>query len=831
MPKSGRATRDTTPLRSQPGNPTPASAPLAILRQLERKVLWLSSWMIHNANHLRDSRDGLKVGGHQASSASVATILSALYFRILRPEDRVAVKPHASPVFHAIQYLLGHQTRDPMERFRALGGAQAYPSRTKDADDVDFSTGSVGLGAAMTSFASLVQDYLRLKSLLPADQPPGRMVAVVGDAELDEGNIFEALLEGWKHDIRNVWWVIDYNRQSLDSVASEMMYSRFDEMFEAMGWHVITIKYGKLLEAAFKRPDGKTLRQWIDDCPNSLYSALCYKGEGQVHGALDQAAIADDPANRGWRQHLEVDLGDKPGIRALLDELDDTDLHRLMTNLAGHDMAAMIEAFESIDDDRPTCFIAYTIKGYGLPFAGHKDNHAGLMNPEQMLAFQRSMGVGAGEEWDRFAGLEGPIDEIQAFLDAVPFAATFPRRRSDRKFEVPADFPRPAAERMATQDAFGRILNELARGTSPLADRIVTTSPDVTVSTNLGAWVNRRGIFDRRDREDVFREEKVVSAQLWEMGHAGQHIELGIAENNLFLQLAALGLSDSLFGARLLPVGTVYDPFIMRGLDALNYACYQGARFMLVATPSGITLAPEGGAHQSIATPLIGMAQDGLAAFEPAFVDELAEIMAWSFDYMQRDGTGTNEAGWDRNVEGGSVYLRLSTRPVDQPERTMSETLRQGIITGGYWLRPPAEGAELAIAFTGAVAPNALIAFEALAEDMPGAGLLAVTSADRLNAGWTAAERARRAGRDAAPAHIETLLAPLARDAGLVTVVDGHPGSLAWLGSVAGHRVQALGVEHFGQAGDVDDLHRVYGIDAEAILNACAALCLARFGD
>ncbi|HUT48193.1 MAG TPA: transketolase [Alphaproteobacteria bacterium] len=863
MSKPGRAPRATISPNSQTRKAAPGAAPLAILRQLERKVLWLSSWMIHNANHLRASRDGLKVGGHQASSASVATILSALYFHILRPEDRVAVKPHASPVFHAIQYLLGHQSREPLERFRALGGAQAYPSRTKDADDVDFSTGSVGLGAAMTSFAALVQDYLRLKSLLPADQPPGRMVAIVGDAELDEGNIFEALLEGWKHDIRNVWWIIDYNRQSLDSVASEMMYSRFDEMFEAMGWHVITIKFGKLLEAAFKRPDGAALRQWIDDCPNSLYSALCYKGEGQAHGALDRTAIADDPANRGWRQHLEVDLGDKPGIRALLDELDDTGLHRLMTNLAGHDMGAMIEAFESIDDDRPTCFIAYTIKGYGLPFAGHKDNHAGLMNPAQMAAFQRSMEVGAGEEWDRFAGLDGPVDALQAFLDAVPFAAKFPRRRSDRKFDVPADFPRPAAERMATQDAFGRILNELARGTSPLAERIVTTSPDVTVSTNLGAWVNRRGIFDRRDREDVFREEKVVSAQLWEMGHGGQHIELGIAENNLFLQLAALGLSDSLFGARLLPIGTVYDPFIMRGLDALNYACYQGARFMLVATPSGITLAPEGGAHQSIATPLIGMAQDGLAAFEPAFVDELAEIMAWSFDYMQRDGPqhdssqhdgrkrdgprrddprrddpwrddpwrddmGANDAGWDRDAEGGSVYLRLSTRPVDQPERTMSGALRAGIITGGYWLRPPAEGAELAIVYTGAVAPNALAAYEALAEDMPEAGLLAVTSADRLNVGWTAAGRAGRAGGHGAPAHIETLLAPLARDAGLVTVVDGHPGSLAWLGSVTGHRVHALGVEHFGQAGDIDDLHRIYGIDAEAILEACAGLCLRR---
>ena len=801
--------------------------PIEILRALERKALWLSSWMIHNANHLRESRDGLKVGGHQASSASVATILTALYFHILRPEDRVAVKPHASPVFHAIQYLLGHQARAPLERFRALGGAQAYPSRTKDADDVDFSTGSVGLGAAMTSFAALTQDYLRFKDMLPAGRPLGRMVAIVGDAELDEGNIYEALLEGWKHDIRNVWWVIDYNRQSLDSVASDMMYGRFDEMFEAMGWRVLTVKYGKLLKSAFARPGGEALRQWIDDCPNSLYSALCYKGEALAHAALDQAR---DPADKTWREHLRADLGDDRGIAKLLEEHDDVALHRLMTNLAGNDMAAMVEAFESVEDDRPTCFIAYTIKGFGLPFAGHKDNHAGLMNPEQMAAFQRSMGVPAGAEWDRFAGLDIPAEELEAFLGDVPFGAEFPRRYTDDQVAVPADFPVPAGETMSTQDAFGRILNELGRGDSELARRIVTTSPDVTVSTNLGAWVNRRGIFDRRDRQDTFREEKVVSAQLWEMSRGGQHIELGIAENNLFLLLAALGLSDSVFGARLLPIGTVYDPFIERGLDALNYACYQGARFMLVATPSGITLAPEGGAHQSIATPLIGMAQDGIAAFEPAFVDELAAIMAWSFEYMQRDGSGGSTIGWDRDIEGGSVYLRLSTRPLDQPARPMTEPLRKDVITGGYWLREPAAGAELAIVYTGAVAANAIAAHDALLEDLPGAGLLAVTSADRLNAGWTATDRARRAGSATPPAHIEALLAPLARDAGLVTVVDGHPGSLAWLGSVAGHRVHALGVEHFGQAGDVPDLHRVYGIDADAILDACAELCLARIG-
>ncbi|MBV8120356.1 MAG: transketolase, partial [Alphaproteobacteria bacterium] len=528
---------------------------LACLTALERKVLWLSTWMIHNANHLRPNRDGLKVGGHQASSASVATVMTAFYFDVLRSQDRVAVKPHAAPVFHAIQYLLGYQTRENLERFRAFGGAQSYPSRTKDGDIVDFSTGSVGLGVGMTLFSSIAQDYLRLKNLVPTTEPPGRMVALAGDAELDEGNIFEALLEGWKHDVRNLWWVIDYNRQSLDAVVSDRLFGRIDAMFEMMGWRVVTLKYGRLLEAAFVRSDGHQLREWIDCCPNSLYSALVYKG-----GA-------------GWREHLQRDLNRYPGIRAILDDHNDAELHRLMTNLGGHDMATVLDAFHAIADDRPTCFIAYTIKGFGLPFAGHKDNHAGLMNLEQMASFRGSMAVAEGAEWDRFAGLDVPHEHLAAFLDSVPLARSAARRRQAEPMLGPPNLQAPRAARQSTQEAFGRLLGDIAASDSRFAERIVTTSPDVTVSTNLGPWVNRRGIFDRSERADTFREENVVSAQRWGMSPRGQHIELGIAESNLFLLLAALGLSGPLFGTRVLPIGTLYDPFIKRGLDALNYAC------------------------------------------------------------------------------------------------------------------------------------------------------------------------------------------------------------------------------------------------------------------
>jgi pyruvate dehydrogenase E1 component len=786
---------------------------LRILAELEKKILWLSSWTIHHANHLRESVDGLKVGGHQASSASLATIMTALYFHILRPQDRVAVKPHAAPNFHAIQYLFGKQAREKLEAFRGYKGAQSYPSRTKDADDVDFSTGSVGLGVAQTLFSSLTQDYVR--SHFPSARPEGRMVALIGDAEMDEGNIFEAVLEGWKQGLRNCWWVIDYNRQSLDAVVREGLWARYEALFKAFGWDVVIVKYGSLQEAAFREPGGEALRKWIDSCPNQLYSALVFQG-----GAA-------------WRKRLTDELGDQGAVSKLIEKRSDEELARLMGNLGGHDLPAVIDAFSRIDHDRPVCFICYTIKGSGLPFAGHKDNHAGLMTPAQMETLRAAMNVRPGHEWDKFEGLSTPPKDLQAFLERVPFATTEPRRHVAAHVEVPAELAVTIQPTMSTQAGFGQLLNELGRGDTDFVRRIVTTAPDVTVSTNLGPWVNRRGLFAREKMADTFKSERIASTFNWEFSPKGQHIELGIAEMNLFILLSALGLSHAINGERLFPIGTLYDPFIARGLDALNYACYQEARFILVATPSGITLAGEGGAHQSIGTPLIGMAQDGLAAFEPAYVDELAAIMAWSFDYIQKGGQESagsepSERNWLRDETGGSVYLRLSTRPVEQIKRAMTAELRQGIIDGAYWMRKPGPNCQVVVAYTGAIAPEAIEAIGLMGEDRRDVGLLAVTSADRLNAGWTAAQRARERGLVNARAHIERLMTDVPPHAGIVTVCDAHPATLGWLGAIHGHRTRGLGVEHFGQTGSIPDLYRHYGIDANAIVAAAEAIAPGR---
>ena len=757
------------------------------LQLLDQRLRWLSAWTIHHANHIRHSDDGLKVGGHQASCASMTAIMAALYFHALGPNDRVAVKPHAGPLLHAIHYLLGSQSREALENFRGFGGAQSYPSRTKDKIPVDFSTGSVGLGVAITLFASLVQDYLSAHGRLD-DQDRGRFVALIGDAELDEGNIYEAIIEGAKHDVRNLWWIVDYNRQSLDATSADRMFERFDEIFRSCGWRVVELRFGKRLAAALDKHEA--LRTWFEQLPNAELSALHYQG-----GAA-------------WRERIDAELGKTAA--AFLKQHDDAALAALFTDLGGHCMESLIEAFDAAQDDVPTLFIAWTIKGFGLPFAGHKDNHAGLMNPTQLAALREAMGVREGHEWEPLEGLgDNARTGVQSLIERTRIA----REKRDRSFgavTVPA-IPPPAGDEQSTQAAFGRILLDLSKAGGDLADRIVTTSPDVTVSTNLGTWVNQRGLFRRSEMPDVFAKAKIASAQKWGADNRGQHIELGIAESNLFLMLAAAGLSGDLFGTRLFPIGTLYDPFIARGLDALSYACYQDARFLLVATPSGITLGPEGGAHQSINPPLIALGQPGLRHYEPAFADELAAMMQEAFRLID-------------DPAGESTYLRLSTRSIKQVER-VDDGWREGALAGGYWLREPGGGAEAAIVAMGAVMPEALAAWEELSEDVPGLGLLAITSPDLLHRGWMAAQAARWAGQRNA-SHVERLLSRLSPTAGLVTIADAAPASLSWLGGVLGQRVAPLGVEKFGQTGSLAELYAAYRLDGDAITEAVAELLL-----
>jgi pyruvate dehydrogenase E1 component len=773
-------------------------ADLPVLEEIQRRVLWLSTSIVHHANHVRENADGLKVGGHQASSASVVSILTALYFGYLRAGDRVAIKPHASPAFHAVQYLLGRLPREYLTTLRQFHGLQAYPSRTKDPDPVDFSLGSVGFGATATAFAALVQRYVESHFGLPR---PGRFVAVLGDAELDEGNVWEAVSEEHLRALGNVLWVVDLNRQSLDRVIPGIRAGQLEEMFRANGWHVLEAKYGRKLQATFARPGGEVLRRAIDDMSNQQYQGLIRQEGGEIRERLSRGPEGE-------------------ALVRLLADVPDAELPALVGDLGGHDLGELLAKFAEAEAHTasPSVLFAYTIKGWGLPFAGDPLNHAALLNEGQLEELRQRFGLGS-DPWAPFAP-----DSAEAALC---------QRAADRLHEdererpptlaaaaIPPAVGTRAGPVVSSQEAFGRILTDIAN-LPGVGDRVVTVSPDVAVSTNLGGWVNKVGVFHATPEEEV----PIAGPRLlrWQPGPAGRHVELGISEMNLFTLLGQLGLARELVGQHLLPIGTVYDPFICRGLDAFVHALYSGGQFVIVATPSGITLAPEGGAHQSTVTPGLGIELPGLVAYEPCFAREVE----WTLLEALR-------LCCDRE-SGASSYLRLSTRPVEQAliepalARLGEEQVRRDTLAGGYrlvdWRDRPGDvdGSTLVnIAAVGTVVPEAVEAADALAREGIAANVLNVTSAGRLFAELSARRRGGlRSGQGGGDAgHLGRLIPREERAAPIVTVLDGSSHALAFLGSAFGAPTVPLGVDTFGQSGTRPELYREYGIDADHIVNA-----------
>ncbi|MBV8717311.1 MAG: pyruvate dehydrogenase [Chloroflexi bacterium] len=790
---------------------------LDVLDHIQRRVLWLATRMVHEANHVRPNPDSTKVGGHQASSASVVSIMTALYFGgWLHAGDRVSVKPHASPVLHAIQYLLGNLDRRYLTQLRAFGGLQAYPSRTKDPDPVDFSTGSVGLGAAAPLFAALADRYAAAHFHPDQAHPTRRFIGIVGDAELDEGNVWEAIGDETIRGTRlgNVLWIVDLNRQSLDRVIPGIKVQEMEALFRGIGWQVIEAKYGRRLQSAFKQNGGIALRRRIDDMPNEEYQELV-----RLDGAAARARLIDSAPST-----------DRENLEQCLRDTSDSDLPHLLSDLGGHDLAELLDAFSRADrtPGQPTVLFAYTMKGWGLPFAGDPLNHSALLTEPQIAGLRQELCVPPDDEWACFSEEtpEGALcRETAARLyprGARPPVDAPPVRVSD----VPDSLGSRVPATVATQEVFGNALVELARMGGPLAERIVTASPDVTISTNLGGWVNRTGVW----AENPWQAPATAVPRLlrWEPGPSGQHIELGISEMNLFMLLGQLGLSHEVNGELLLPVGTVYDPFVCRGLDALIYSVYSGAKFIFAGTPAGVTLSPEGGAHQSAVTASLGMELPNVRAYEPCFARETE----WAVLEALRQCL-------DRE-NGMSTYLRLSTRAIAQApfdaalSRLGEAALREHVLRGGYRLLEPdpdlvASGApRVVLAACGPIVPDVLDAAAELSSEGVAATVLNITSGDRLYAEWQTSRLCAVRSSTAPPTagHLGTLILAEERRAPLVTVLDGASHALAFLGSVFGQPTVPLGMDRFGQSGGRADLYGYAGIDAGHVVNA-ALLALA----
>ena len=775
-----------------------------ILDAIQRRVLWLCTYMIHHANHIRSSTDDLKVGGHQASSASMVSILTALYFHYLDAGDRVSVKPHASPAYHAIQYLLGNLEQQYLRTLREFNGLQAYPSRTKDPDPVDFSTGSVGLGAVAPAFAAVAHRYAHNHFGRVTSH---RFVAVIGDAELDEGSVWEAAFDEALQGLGNVLLIVDLNRQSLDRVVPGIRATQLKRLFQAANWQVLEAKYGQQLQHVFARPGGQALRRRLDEMSNEEYQSLLRRRGADIRTRLTHPFGSE---------HAE-----DQDIALALHETSDEQLSTLLSNLGGHDLNSLLQAFSLADryQEGPTVVFAYTIKGWGLPFAGEALNHSMLLSVEQIARLQQELGIPSGHEWETFASasLEGRWCQKSAERLQRGNEQRHPLLEPN---VVPASIDLSYPNKLSTQEAFGRVLPKLADLPS-LGERIVTAAPDVAVSTHLSTWVSKVGVFSPITYPDY--QEETQRLLRWQPSPTGQHIELGISEMNLFMLLGQLGMSHELCGQQLFPIGTVYDPFVCRGLDALIYGLYCGAKFIFAGTPSGVSLSPEGGAHQSTVTASLGIELPELNYYEPAFACEVEWIL---LDALREC--------CDR-IHGRSTYLRLSTKKIDQQvltpvlQRLGKEELRRQVLAGGYRL---IEGHDLAtdatttevvhIATTGAMVPEAVEAAQRLASEGIAANVLHITSPQKLFSLFTE-KRQRRLHNPTVSGqrgHLETLFSPEERHAPIVTVQDASAHSLAFLGSLYGVPTIPLGVDRFGQSGSQLDLYRYTGISVDDIVSA-----------
>jgi pyruvate dehydrogenase E1 component len=751
-----------------------------VLHEVEQRVLWLATSIVHAANARRANTSGVKVGGHQASSASMVSIMTALWFDALTAADRVSVKPHASPVLHAINHLLGRLDASYLPRLREMGGLQPYPSRTKDPDVPDYSTGSVGIGATAPVWGALAHRYVTAHFDVPAG---GRQISLVGDAELDEGAIWECVADPMVAKLGEVLWVVDLNRQSLDRIVPDIQVAKWAGLFRAAGWQVLEVKYGRRLQELFSRDDGTRLRMRIDAMGNEEYQWLLRSPAASLRKKLD--------------------------VGHVLDDLSDLEVATALRDLGGHDLVELGRAFRAVDNTRPTVLFAYTIKGRGLPVEGHPANHSALLSEEQYGALAAALGHDPADPWRPLAA------DSRAGRLCAEVAARLARPEGEdaKPPPVPEQLGRAYRGAHSTQATLGRVLTDLARDAPDVAARVVTVSPDVASSTNTGGWINKVGVWSPQDRHDWFAEDGDRLVR-WRETAGGQHIELGIAEVNLVGLLGELGATWSRVGQPLLPIGTVYDPFVGRALEPWVFGTYAGGQSVLVGTPSGVTLAPEGGAHQSITTPSIGLETPGVTCFEPAFAIETEWCL---LDALGRLG----------RPDGESAYLRLTTRPLDQSlaavptEPEELEQRRRDVLAGGYRLRSAPDAPQVTIAVVGALVPEALEAADELDRLGVPTDVVVVTSYDRL---WRAVQAGRGLGTGPSYGVDEGILRRLFRPAPLVTLIDGHPHTLAFLGTVTGTPVTCLGVSTFGQGGGLSDVYRLHGLDAASVVGAALDL-------
>jgi pyruvate dehydrogenase E1 component len=887
-----------------------ASNDLDLVQRLARRALVLAVKMIDDANHRDDEEEGdPKVGGHPAACASCAHIFATLQLNVAGPFDTFASKPHASPMNHALNFLLGlfrepggrrwlseEESKAAMPHLRrySFHGEPVFQSYHAESDPDSwgyFPSGSVGIPPVVSAYTALAYRYA---------QHHGHEVpenthhwSLIGDSEFREGSLLEVMPEVAERELPNVTWIIDYNRQNLDGTRMPnergLHGTDADRIVRtglANGWNALQVIHGRKRLAAFQQPGGEEFKNVLEHGFSDFeFQALLFKRDGAA-----------------TRQRL---LKKNPKLEKFLSKVDNAKLQELFADLAGHDVHVLAEVFQQAKTSKaPTLLVVHTIKGWGLESFAATGNHSALASREEVVSLLKSEEIDPADPYQRFAKgskeqgyleargkyLREGIEEqwalkdrnLKKFSEAIAKVGKLPE-----SFNIDLKFT-PVAH---TQYVWGQAIGKLIRiGTSahvegtrvtdeekiwqPVADMVLTMAPDVGTSTNTNPAMDAKiygpaptedletqlDIRDRR-RPSLTPKEEVTT----------RHIRFEIAEANCMTAVGAFGKLGYSLGLPYLPIMTVYDFFIKRAFDQLYYNAYWGSTFMVIGTPSGVTLAPEGAQHSwknDIQMP-------NIITWEPAYGVEVDWIVA---ETVRRHAAGDDKGRSgvvlrcvtrglpqkelltrlrrhrrnktsDQEIRPAQVELSGVTSEADvsaRPDHEILEHMRKDVLAGGYYLvdyrgyagYEPGDNVVNIVAM-GALATSALDASDLLLQKGIYANVIMCTSPDLLvgnlayNDGYQhlreglgidgALHITRKKTNGETRYELQTRADLVEAAAGripIVSAVDGEVGLLDNVGAVAGVRHEALGIRKPSKCGRPSDVYKLHHIDGNGIAEA-----------
>lgn len=867
----------------------------AILEAIAHRAFVFATKMIWEANHRDDIQEGdPKVGGHPAACSSCVHILTTLHMAMRKPQDLIAVKPHASPVDHSLNHLMGlhhepygrawlstDESKAAMFRLRKFSQHgepvfQSYHAESDPDGNAYFPSGSVGIPPVVSIYTALAYRYAEDHGLeVPKD---AHFWSLMGDSEFREGSLMEAMPDASERELGNVIWIVDYNRQNLDGTRIPNPRGlrgtdahRMERVAIANGWEVIQVRHGRKRLALFGKPTGDELRRVLEEGLSDFeFQMLLLKRDGKV-----------------VRERL-IDL--EPQVKKLLSGLDDQQVYDVFADLGGHDVAVLRDAMEQakVDKIRPTLIIAHTIKGWGLSSYAAPGNHNAVPDKDEVDALLDGEGVPKNDPFALFPEdtpegrfLAARRDEMRAGIEAIWALKDKNASAFETRVQEVGGLPQDLGVDLKltplvhTQYIWGQLAGKLIRignrheahrkaGTGkevsheeerwgPAADLVLTMAPDVGTSTNINPAMDDKiygpdqpdyeselGLRDRR------RPALVPHEEAWT-----RHIRFEIAEANCMSAAGAFGKMRDHVGLPFLPIMTIYDFFIKRAYDQLYYNLYWKSGFIVVGTPAGVTLSPEGAQHSWKSD----IQMPNLITWEPFYAHEVDWILAES---VRRHMTGDDEGR-------SGVLIRCVTKSVRQAEmmtrlkaakrfenasdEEILAATRADALEGAYYLvdwrgypdYTPGDNVVNVFAM-GAVTAEALKAADSLRAEGIYANVLCVTSGDLL-CGTLGRETGFRhlretlgitgdlyltrpnghANGNGHATEIDDaadLVMAAARRVPLVTVVDGEPGLLDNLGSVVGVKSDDLAVRKPSKCGRPVDVYGYMHIDAEAIHEA-----------